>query len=252
MSDVIFAGGMSAIASVSEIARGLGKRAERIKCDLSYNDILASLREAQEESNGSSVAEMKSTADMTMDEYKEYIKEKVESFPFHPTRLNDEEIIKFSDKCWERMKSDSEYEDKMTNMIKDGRQVADPFFGFGSSGTYWVLEFDGGEGCYSHGWSKNFGGSASGARKRFEDAAKEDSFTIRAKKAKLKKEMDERYYKKQEAIKEINEQIATMRAINRRNATHIGDAIDMPITGVPASFLLEGLCGNTGGLNMNI
>jgi len=183
----------------------------------------------------------KEPSEMTMEEYQAYIWDKIESFPFHPSRPNDEEIIKISDKCWERMKNDSSYEEKMMSMIRDGRQVADPFYSMGSPGVYWVLEFDGGEGCYSHGWSKTFGGSATGARKRFEDAKTDDSYITRAKKRKLQKELDELYYEKQRAIKEINQEIQAMRATNAQNVMNPDMVKAMPIRGVPAEFLLAGL-----------
>lgn len=49
---------------------------------------------------------------MTMDEYQSYIWDKIDSFPFHPTRPFDEWTIKISDKCWDLMKSATEYEEK--------------------------------------------------------------------------------------------------------------------------------------------
>ncbi|MBQ4421995.1 MAG: hypothetical protein II880_02800, partial [Schwartzia sp.] len=88
----------------------------------------------------------KTTTEMTMAEYQEYIWEKIDSFPFSQTRPYDEQTIKISEKCWNRMKDDPEYENKMMNIIKDGRQYPDPFFGMGSCGAYEVLDFDGGEG----------------------------------------------------------------------------------------------------------
>ena len=67
------------------------------------------------------------------------------------------------------MKSDPEYEEKMMSIIRDGRMYPDPFFGTGmdTGGVYWVLEFDGGEGCWSHGFGKNFGGSTASAKAQF-------------------------------------------------------------------------------------
>jgi len=202
---------------------------------------LEQLQELSASVEAKATAAAKEPGDMTMEEYQAYIVAKIESFPFSPTRPNDEEIIKVSDKCWERMKSDPEYEEKMMSQIREGRMYPDPFYGMGSPGTYWVLEFDGGEGCYSHAWSKNFGGSPAGARKRFEDAA-DDAVTVRTKKRKLQRELDERYYEKQRTIKEMNEQIAVMRSAQRKNAL-LGDDLlpEMPIMGVPAEFLLAGL-----------
>ena len=100
---------------------------------------LEQLQELSASVEAKATAAAKEPSEMTMEEYQAYIWDKIEFFPFHPSRPNDEEIIRISDKCWERMKNDSAYEEKMMNMIRDGRQVADPFYGMGSPGAYWVL-----------------------------------------------------------------------------------------------------------------
>ena len=208
----------------------------------SFSATLAALQAKDE----TTVTETKSTAGMTMEEYQEYIWEKIDTFPFHPTRPFDEQAIKISDKCWERMKNDSEYEDKMMNIIKDGRQYPDPFFGMGSAGAYEVLDFDGGEGCCSHTWSKNFGGSKTGARKLFETESKADYAAIRAKKKKLQTEAEEKYYAQKRMLEKMSEQLAAIRTARAKQAGLLHTASDMPIFGVPAEFLLAGLGGMGG------
>ena len=208
----------------------------------SFSATLAALQAKDE----TTVTETKSTAGMTMEEYQEYIWEKIDTFPFHPTRPFDEQAIKISEKCWERMKNDSEYEDKMMNIIKDGRQCPDPFFGMGSVGAYEVLDFDGGEGCCSHTWSKNFGGSKTGARKLFETESKDDYAAIRAKKKKLQAEAEEKYYAEKRMLEKMSEQLAAIRTARARQAGLMHTASDIPIFGVPAEFLLAGLGGMGG------
>lgn len=221
------------------------KRASNIASNRSYKDILASIQEKSVSGSNSAenVSETKSPAEMTMEEYQSYIWHKIDSFPFSPTRPFDEETIKIADKCWNRMKADSEYEQKMLDIIREGCQYADPFFGMGTSGTYWVLEFDGGEGCYSHGFSKNFGGSPLGARKQFNKESEGGFWTTRAKKRKLQAELDEKYYEQQNMLKRMGEHRAMLRDIQTRQQGLLHTSSDMPIMGVPAEFLLAGLMG---------
>ena len=244
MNNAIHTGGAYGLES---LISGMQKKVSQTASNLSYKDMLASIQ-AQAESSAENVSETKSTADMTMEEYQTYIWRKIDSFPFSPTRPFDEETIKISDKCWNRMKSDPEYEKKMMDIIKDGRQYPDPFFGMGSSGAYSVLEFDGGEGCRSHTWSKNFGGSRSGARKQFERESEGGFWTIREKRAKQQAELDAKYYEKKEMYQNIGEHRAMLREMIARQQGLPRSSAEIPIMGVPAEFLLAGLMGGMEGI----
>lgn len=230
---------------INNLISGVQKRSSNIASNQSYKDILASFQEKSVSGNNpaENVSIAKSAAEMTMEEYQSYIWNKIDSFPFSPTRPFDEETIKISDKCWKRMKEDPAYEQKMMDLIRDGRQYADPFFGMGSSGTYWVLEFDGGEGCYSHGFSKNYGGNPLGARKQFDKESEGGFWTTRAKKAKLQAEINEKYYEQRDMLKRIGEHRAILRDIQARQQGLLHTSSDMPIMGVPAELLLAGLMG---------
>ena len=185
----------------------------------------------------------KSSEDMTIEEYKAYIWDRIDSFPFSPTRPYDDETIKISEKCFERMKEDFEYEEKMMNIIKEGRMYPNPYYGSGldSGGVYWILEFDGGEGCKSQGFSKNFGGSKETASDRF-DKESDGGFwsSKRLLKKKMQAEIEEIIHKKREMIHEINEEIALTREIKIKQSI-MENAPELPITGVPAKYLLAGL-----------
>ena len=243
-SNAMMFGGVGSLdAMLATLQTKTQQAVEKTNCAASFSATLAALQTK----GGTTTEATKSTADMTMDEYQEYIWEKIDSFPFHPTRPFDEQAVKISEKCWERMKNDSEYEDKMMNIIKDGRQYPDPFFGMGSVGAYEVLDFDGGEGCCSHTWSKNFGGSKTGARKLFETESKEDYAAMRAKKKKLQAEAEEKYYAEKRMLEKMSEQLAAIRTARARQAGLLHTSSDMPIFGVPAEFLLAGLGGGMGG-----
>lgn len=205
-------------------------------CGTSFADTLVCVRMRR---TTVTVMETRTTAEMTMTEYRSYIWEKIDAFPFSPTRPFDEQTIKISEKCWERMKDDSEYEEKMMKIIKDGRQYPDPFFGMGSYGTYEVLDFDGGEGCHSHTWSKKYGGNNLVASSRFEKESEGGFWTNR--------------HKRMKEVQAISEE----RCLERRLAAKLGarharearlmaqgkvDEVST-ITGIPDSLLISGLGG---------
>ena len=185
----------------------------------------------------------KTTTEMTMAEYQEYIWEKIDSFPFSPTRPYDEQTIKISEKCWNRMKDDSEYEEKMMNIIKDGRQYPDPFFGMGSCGAYEVLDFDGGEGCLSHTFSKNFGGSKLGASNQFDKESEGAFWSNRRKRMKeLYKESEDRYLQRKMEMQMENLHVRKMRLMAQGKYDAAASVVG---AGLPASLLLSGI-GGTG------
>ena len=82
MSNTIHVGGMYGLES---LISGVQKKVSQTTSNLSYKDMLASIQ-AQAKTSSESVSETKSTDDMTMDEYQSYIWDKIDSFPFSPTR----------------------------------------------------------------------------------------------------------------------------------------------------------------------
>ena len=241
MSNNIHVGGMYGLDS---LISGMQKKVSQTTSNLSYKDMLASIQ-AQAETATESVSETKSTSEMTMEEYQSYIWDKIDSFPFSPTRPFDEQVIKISDKCWNRMKSDPEYEEKMMNIIKDGRMYPNPFYAMGDKGAYEVLEFDGGEGCYSHTWSKNFGGSTSSAKSRFDNESDGGFWSsTRTRKKKQQAEVEEAIFAQRKMMQEISDEIAYKRHMEMKAAS-LGEKSEYLLTGVPAEFLLSGLMGGS-------
>ena len=219
----------------------LTAKAKRAACGSSFAQTLVSVTTRE-----TTITVTKTTTEMTMAEYQEYIWEKIDSFPFSPTRPYDEQTIKISEKCWNRMKDDPEYEDKMMNIIKDGRQYPDPFFGMGSCGAYEVLDFDGGEGCLSHTFSKNFGGSKLGASNQFDKESEGAFWSNRRKRMKeLYKESEERYLRRKKEMQMENLHVRKMRLMAQGKYDEAASVIG---TGLPASLLLSGLGGTGTGL----
>ena len=127
------------------------------------------------------------------------------------------------------------------NIVKDGRQCPDPFFGMGSSGAYWVLEFDGGEGCLSHGFSKNFGGSKSGASSQFDAESEGGFWSSRRKRRKERMKQEEQHYleqKQQMQLENLHVRKARLMAQGK-----FDEAASVIGAGVPASLLLSGIGG---------
>ena len=218
------------------------KKVSNTLSNLSYKDMLASIQ-AQVAQATESVSETKSTSDMTMDEYKIYLSKKISAIPWHPNRYNDEESITISEAGWERLKSDPEYEKWLLEHITTDRSFYSPLLGTG--GTYCTRKIGATEEEYEGwSWSKKYGfGSVEASKKHFEEKSEDSFITIRAKKRKLQAELDKKYYEQRMMLREISEQYATQRAIAAHKNGIMPTAPEVPITGVPAEFLLSGLMG---------
>ena len=83
-----------------------------------------------------------STQDMTMEEYKRFINDLLDSIPFDSTRRYDKEVITITEKGWEQMKNDADYEAWVLGYTVENRSVRNPFFGWpGATGTFYVEKF---------------------------------------------------------------------------------------------------------------
>lgn len=89
------------------------------------------------EKNG--VADL-STEDMTMEEYQAYFYALLETIPYDPTRVNDTTILTISDKGWEQMRKDPEYEAWILGYFVEDRAVHNPFFGWGNTDGNMISE----------------------------------------------------------------------------------------------------------------
>lgn len=80
----------------------------------------------------------KSTADMTMDEYKVYIREKLAHIPRHPSQANDSVAYNISEAGFEAMKSDPEYEKSVFDGLAKSFAVHNPWTSM-TGGCYNVI-----------------------------------------------------------------------------------------------------------------
>ena len=64
-----------------------------------------------------------STEDMTLEEYKKYFNEKMNSLYTHPSQRNMNDVIDITDAAYKRMQTDPEYEKKILDGIAKNKAV---------------------------------------------------------------------------------------------------------------------------------
>lgn len=69
---------------------------------------------------------------MTMEEYQAYFYALLDTIPYDPTRRNDTTIVSISDKGWEQMRKDPDYEAWILGYFVEDRSVHNPFFYLGN------------------------------------------------------------------------------------------------------------------------
>ncbi len=110
MNNEIFVGG-NAINKTATVLSSLNRKITDINRALgaqSYDDILQSLKNKTVD-----------PSDMSLDEYKQYVVDKIQSMPVNPTHWLDNETIVISDKGYEAMQADPEYEAWVLDSIAD-------------------------------------------------------------------------------------------------------------------------------------
>lgn len=82
-----------------------------------------------------------STKDMSMQDYKDYIHNKITNLYLNPAQGNSVYSIQISDECFERMKNEPEFEQHVIGSIQQNMQYAPPMIG-GNPSSYIYLYFD--------------------------------------------------------------------------------------------------------------
>jgi hypothetical protein len=78
---------------------------------------------------------------MSMDEYKKFFTEMMDSISFDPSRKNDVETWNISEKGWEQMKNDPDYEAWVLGYTVQNRSVRNPFAGMPGSSSFFSEQF---------------------------------------------------------------------------------------------------------------
>ena len=114
-----------------------------------------------------------STKDMTMDEYKQYIHEKISQIPMHPTRMSENISIHISEAGFEAMKNDPEYEAWVLNDLRTGWAQPDRWAGV-CGGAYSTIYYGATkEECHAEMWSAGY---QNGSGKSLFDGRTKDEF----------------------------------------------------------------------------
>lgn len=246
---MLFGGVNSLDLALAKLQAQTEKAVEKATRTASFADTLTALQSA-DETQETAATETKSTADMTMDEYKAYLEEKIAAIPFLQNRLNDEEAFVITDAGWERLKNDPEYEKWLLDGLAEGRSSYPPLLALDPGGLYCVHYIGATKEEYRGvSWSKDYGfGSAAKSRSVFEEKSKNSQMRMRAQKKKQMAEAEEKYYAQKRMLEKMSEQLAAIRTARAKQAGLLHTASDIPIFGVPAEFLLAGLGGGMGGM----
>ena len=96
---------------------------------------------------GTFASQIKSKEDMSLDEYKAYFNEKMNSLYTHPSQRNRNDIIDITDAAYKRMQTDPEYEKKILDAL--AKNTAVNFGNYIPQISYMHID-DTWEGCYGY------------------------------------------------------------------------------------------------------
>lgn len=138
-----------------------------------------------------------SPEDMSLEEYKKYFNDKMNSLYTHPSQKNMNWTIDITDAAYKRMRTDSEYEQKVLNAIATNKAVNFgsyiPSFAYTHIDDTWEKSYG-----YTQGMEENVGYSRSSSVKGRNDAE-------RQKKAR-QKELLEEYLERRARMKEFQQE----------------------------------------------
>ncbi len=164
-----------------------------------------SVREKSESSEnivGNSKIGTVSTKDMTMEEYKQYIYDKISQIPMHPTRASESISITISEAGFEAMKNDPEYEAWVLNDLQVGWSQPDKWSGI-CGGAFSTIYYGASkEECHAEMWSAGYNNG--NGSKIFNDKSNNSFWERRAE----NKKRLEAQVKKQQEKKRIQEKEA--------------------------------------------
>lgn len=226
MNNEIYIGG-NAFHQTEKILSGLNRKVSYIKSALnaqSYDDILQSLKDR--------LNVEKNPSEMSLEEYKQYIVDKIQSLPVAATHFLDSETVVISDKGYEAMQSDPEYEAWVLETIQ--KNLATPTY---ANIVKPKLEH---VAVHSFGASKEeYRGQSWSHQTKSPLDTVEDYWTTRRKRSKKFLEMEQELFQNVQQLKELSTRKAQVRAAQAK-AAGLDDSLkpEPVITGIPAEFLL--------------
>ncbi|MBP3475429.1 MAG: hypothetical protein J6K48_03810 [Lachnospiraceae bacterium] len=147
----------------------------------------------------SKIAEKSSVSpeDMTLEEYKKYFNEKMNSLYTHPSQRNMNDVIDITDAAYKRMQADPEYEKKILDALAQNKAVN---FGNNIPQIAYMHIDDTWEKCYGYtqGMKENVGYTGGSSAKGGNDAVRQ--------KKERQKELLEEYLEKRARMKEFQQE----------------------------------------------
>lgn len=139
-----------------------------------------------------------STKDMTLEEYKNYIHDKISEFSLHPDLMGDSISIHISDDGFKAMKNDPEYEKWVLQDIKKGFATPLPGWCRAMSGNQYIVANYGAtrEECNCTSWSMEY--QRGTGDKVWEAQSKGSFWTKRAEQKKIQDKIDKKVAEKKE------------------------------------------------------
>lgn len=105
------------------------------------------VKKQEQVQQGTFASQIKSKEDMSLDEYKAYFNEKMNSLYTHPSQRNRNDIIDIIDAAYKRMQTDPEYEKKILDALAKNKAVN--FGNYIPQISYMHID-DTWEGCYGY------------------------------------------------------------------------------------------------------
>jgi len=207
-------------------AEKIADKIERINrnVDKSYSEILAGAKENISVDKDS----------MTLEEYKNFVTEKILQTSRHFSRFKDDITVVLTDKTFAAMKNNPNYESWFFNRLEEELNFPDYLcFYPGNLGRIENISFGESE--------KDYRGQSIGKHKNnFSQSQEKSYWELRLERLKQRLEAEQEYFLKRQQIIEVNKQIAERRRVQNL-AVGLDDDLrpQLPITGVPASLLLD-------------
>lgn len=223
MNNEIYVGG-NAINRTAKVLSSLNKKITDINRALgaqSYDEILQSLKTKTVE-----------LSEMSLEEYKQYIVDKIQALPVKPTHWLDNETIVISDKGYEAMQADPEYEAWVLDSIADILSTPDLIAGLTPKLEHIAV--------HSFGASKEeYRGQSWSREKKSPLESTESYWTTRRKRSKRILELQQEMFLNVQQLKELSNRKAIVRA-EQAKAAGLDDELkpEPVIVGIPAEFLL--------------
>ncbi len=130
--------------NMGNINMKVGQNSNYVNSQMMYS----SQDKKQEEVQQSTFAsQIKDKTDMSLDEYKAYFNEKMNSLYTHPSQRNRNDVIDITDAAYKRMQTDPEYEQKILDALAKNKAVD---FGNNIPQISYMHIDDTWEGCYGY------------------------------------------------------------------------------------------------------